>query len=138
MMCILGKVLYRITEILHRVLDEVLARSFYMLIGAMGQGLFSLESYLYEYLKKSKYVASDQFEQKLDENTLILLGMGLRDTQTITLREISRDFGVSEYYARRIKEIARDRNAYLGKYIDIMKSYNGDGEKKDYRSQIRN
>lgn len=124
-------------DFLHRILDQIIAHSLYNLVIVFGRGLFFLETWLYSYLKKSKYVKDDKFDTKIDEDKLILLGMGLKDTCRITLREISCELGVSEYYARRIKEIAKNWFEYFGAYQDIMKRYRSDSEKKDQRSDVR-
>lgn len=132
-----GKVAYHVGEILHRVLDEVLAHCLYNLFRGIGKSLYCLESYLYEYLKKSKYVDDDKFEQKIEEDKVIALGMGLSDTRKITLREISYELNVSEHYARKIKEIAKNWHDYYWQFKEIMKNRKSDSEKKDKRSEIR-
>lgn len=60
----------------------------------------------------------------------------MREAKRITLREISYEFGVSAYYARQIKEVAKDWQAHLSRFIDIMREYRTDSEKKDHRSEI--
>lgn len=132
----LGKYAVIILDFLHKALDRVLATVLYFTVRKIGEGVFALETWLHEYLKKSKYVDDDQFDQKIEEERIICLGMGVREAERITLREISFELGVSSYYARQIKEVAKNWKEHLSRFIDIMREYRTDSEKKDKRSEI--
>lgn len=63
----------RVIQFLHRQLDRVIAVSLYFAVRWVGEGIFSLETLLREYLVGSKYVANDSFEVKLDDDRIICL-----------------------------------------------------------------
>lgn len=136
------KYFFRISTFLidffHKYLDKILAFLLYSIIKTVWSWLFYVETFLYSYLKRSKYIKNDQFEQKIEEDKLIMLWMGLKDTKRITLREISNELWVSEFYARKIKDIAKNWSNYYWEYTRIMKYWTSDSEKKDKRSTINN
>lgn len=70
-----GKYSAIVLDFLHKALDRILAAILYFTVRKLGEGLFALETWLYEYLKKSKYIESDQFDQKIEEDRIICLGM---------------------------------------------------------------
>lgn len=64
--------------------------------------------------------------------------MGLQEAESITLREISFQFGVSDHYARKIRKAAKNWAENFPRFAEIMKSYRSDSEKGDRRSGIKN
>lgn len=63
--------------------------------------------------------------------------MGLKDAESITLREISFTLGVSDHYARLVRKAAKEWIPNFPRYAAIMKGYRSDSEKGDYRSAMK-
>ncbi len=63
--------------------------------------------------------------------------MGLKDAESITLREISFSLGVSDHYARKIRKAAKEWRSNLPRYVEIMRGYRSDSEKGDPRSAMK-
>ena len=121
---------------IHIFLDRVVAFSFYIIIKLIWEFVYYIEKYLFEYLKNSKYIENDKFNPKISREKLIMLWMWMQDTKTITIREVANELWVSDWYARRIKEIAKEPMKYYYEYKSIMKNYQSDSEKRDKRSFI--
>jgi len=130
------KLLYKFLQLLHRILYKILAFTLFNIIKWLWEISFVVETYLFNYLKNSKYIDNDKFDQKISREKLIMLWMGLQDCRKITLREISYELWVTEWYARKIKDIAREPNKYYYEYKKIMSEYQSDSEKLDKRSFI--
>lgn len=131
---------FKITKLcvnyIHIFLDRILAFSLYVIIKWVWEFFYFIEEHLFEYLKKSKYIEYNKFDQKISRERLILLWMWLQDTKKITIREVSNELWVSFGYARQILEIAKNPMEYYYEYKSIMKSYQSDSEKRDKRSFI--
>lgn len=125
----------KIIDFLHKLVDKFISLILYVLIRESGRFLYYIESKLYEYLENSKYIETDKFDQKISDEKVLLLWMGLQDTKKITLREISELLWVSFGYSRKIKNIAKNYKDYYWQYTKIMKEYISDW-KKDERSYI--
>lgn len=130
------KLFYKCIQFLHILTDKILALTLFNIIKFFWEIFFYLETFLFNYLKNSKYVDNDKFDQKISREKLIMLWMGLQDCRKITLREISYELWVTEWYARKIKDIAKEPHKYYHEYKKIMADYESDSDKLDKRSFI--
>jgi hypothetical protein len=130
------KVLRYIIHSLHIFFDKILALNIYFLLKWIWSALYIIEKWTHNYLKKSKYIEDDRFDPGIEYNRVIMLGMWLKNVNKITNREIVREMGVSEWYARKFKHIANNYVEYFHEYAEIWKDYKSDSEKRDKRSVI--
>lgn len=68
----------------------------HVVLRTLGECLFFLEASVRRYRAGRGYSADDQFDQKIDRGRIVLMGYGLQNVKKITLREICREFGVSD------------------------------------------
>lgn len=68
----------------------------HVVLRTLGECLFFLEAAVRKYRAGRGYVADEQFDQKIERGRIILMGYGLQNVKKITLREICREFGVSD------------------------------------------
>lgn len=79
-----------------RFSESLATAVFHVLLRTLGECLFFLEAAVRKYRTRRGYVADDQFDQKIDRGRILLMGYGLQNVKKITLREICREFGVSD------------------------------------------
>ena len=118
------------------LLDRIIAFSLYNTLKFIGNVLYLLETYMHWYLKKSKYIEDDRFDPGISHEQVIMLWMGLKNVSKVTEREVVRELWVSQWYARKIKHVAKNYMDYFHEYAEIWKGYKSDSEKRDKRSVI--
>ncbi|MBT6779120.1 hypothetical protein HOA93_05125 [bacterium] len=129
-------ILRKIIHFIHISLDKFVALNIYLIIKGIGEMLFAFETWMHTYLKKSKYIKDDRFDPGIEHERIVMLGMGLKNVKKVTIREVVRENGVSEPYARKMLNIAKNYMNYYHEYADIWKDYTSDSEKRDKRSLV--
>lgn len=126
----------RVVSALHYFTDKYLALTLFLFFKRLNYFLFHIEKTIEKYVENSKYIESNKFSQKISREKIVLLGMWMRDTQAITLKEICNELNVSMGYARQIKEIATNPWDHYYEYKRIMAKFETNTDKKDKRSEI--